>query len=173
MANVATNKSARLYFSDGGGTPNTLLVSPMEGDVEYTPGEVSILEVLDRGSPIANGEGVLEESVGLAEMTFTIYVKELNNSASSPDCVLRWMRNTSDSSASALSGVWSSTTTRTDGRATVDLVYYPLGTGAGKPSYKLDDCMLVSKTMAEGSPSLFSVTLRSTTQSEWQLTAAT
>ena len=60
MANVATNKSARLYFSDGGGTPNTLLVSPMEGDVEYSPGETSILEVLDRGSPIANGEGVLE-----------------------------------------------------------------------------------------------------------------
>jgi len=172
MANVATNRSAKLFFSDGAGTPVTLLVSPMEGDVEFTPGEASMLEVLDRGAPIANGEGVLEESVGLGELTFTLYVKELNNSATSPDAVLRWMRNTSDSSASAVNAAFTATTTRTDGRATLNMIYYPLGTGAGKPYWTLGNCLLISKTMAEGAPTLFTVTMRSTTDSEWQLTAA-
>lgn len=171
---VATNRSAVLVLRDGTGSPKTITISPMEGDVEYTPGELSMIEVLDRGRPIANGEGVIEQSSGLAELSFSFYVKELTDAVTAPDCILRWMEDTSDTSAaSVVSASWTSTTTRTDGRATMDAVYYPHGTGSGKAIYVLDDVMLVSKNMVEGSPSLFNVVLRSTTARKWQLTAAT
>lgn len=171
---VATNRSALLVLRDGTGSPKNVTISPMEGDVEYTPGEVSFVEVLDRGRPIANGEGVIEESSGLAEISFSFYVKELTDVATVPDAILRWMEDIADTSAaSVVTASWTSTTTRTDGRATLDALYYPHGTGSGKALYVLDDCLLISKNLVEGSPSLFNVVLRSTTARKWQLTAAT
>lgn len=170
---VATNRSAVAYLSDGTGSPKTVLISPMEGDVEYTAGELNIIQVLDRGRPIANGEGVIEESSGLAEVSFSYYVKEMTDAVTAPDCVIRWMEDVADTSAaSVVSASWTSTTTRTDGRATLDFVYYPHGTGSGKEICKLDDCMVVSRTMTEGAPSVHTVTLRSTTQRKWQVTPA-
>ena len=171
---VSTNRSAVAYLSDGTGSPKTVLISPMEGDVEYTAGDISFVEVLDRGRPIANGEGVVEESSSLAEVSYSYYVKELTDVATVPDCVIRWMEDIADTSAaSVVTASWTSTTTRTDGRATLDFVYYPQGTGSGKAVYKLDDCIVVSRTMTEGVPSVHTVTLRSTTQRKWQLTATT
>ncbi len=169
MPFVATNKSAVLKIFDGTGTPKTIEVTPMEGNVTITPGETTFLEVKHRGSTIADGEGIIGQEVGYARISFDYYVHDLTDAVKT-DAVFRWMRKTTDASAAAVvTASWSSTTTRTDGAATVDVKYYPQGTASGAPVYTLSDCLLLSKTMAEGAPSVFSVEMMSTTSADAQL----
>ncbi len=169
MPFVATNKSAVLKLRDGSGTPKLLEVFPQEGNVTLTPGETELIEVPHRGAPIADGEGIIGQNTPMARVSFDFYVHDLTD-AVKPDALFRWMRKTTDASAAAVvTASWTSTTTRTDGKATLDVLYYPQGTGSGAPVYTVADCIIVSKPMTEGAPSVFAVELMSTTSAYIQL----
>jgi hypothetical protein len=162
MPIVASSKSGVLILTDG---TRTHEVYPQEGDVSITPGDTVFIEVKHRGVPMADGEGVISQESGYCEVTFTVFAHDFTDAVKT-DAILRWMRLTSDTSAAAVpTASWASTTTRTDSKATLDVLWYPQGTGTGKRYAKIDDCLLITRTISEGSPSTLSVTLRSTTAS--------
>lgn len=160
MPAVATSKSGVLILTDG---TRTHTVYPQEGDVSITPGDTTFAEVKHRGSVMADGEGIIGQEDGFCELSFTYYAHDFTDAVKT-DAILRWMRLTSDTSAAAVpTASWASTTTRTDSKATLDALWYPQGSGTGKRYAKIDDCILVSRSIQEGTPTVISVTLRSTT----------
>ncbi len=164
MPQVASSSTGVLLLEDGSGTPKTLEVYPQEGDVQITPGETTFVEVKHRGRAIADGEGMIAQEDGFCQVEFSLYTHDFANDDSKVDAWLRWMRKTDDTSASdVVSGGVTSTTTRTDSRATVNLLWYPHGTGSGKRYCRIANCLLISRTIAEGTPGVISVTMRSTT----------
>jgi len=162
MPAVATSKSGVLVLTDG---TRTHEVYPTEGDANIVPGDTVFAEFPHRGVPMADGEGVMGQEDGFCEVSFTFAAHDFTDAVKT-DAILRWMRKTDDSSAAAVvTASWASTTTRTDKKATLDVFWYPQGTGTGKRYAKIDDCILVSRSIQEGTPSIISVTLRSTTAS--------
>lgn len=162
MPQVVTSHSAVLILTDG---TRTHEVYPQEGDVSITPGDTVFIEVKHRGRVMADGEGVIGQEAGFCEVSFTYYAHDFTDAVKT-DAILRWMRLTSDTSAAAVpTASWASTTTRTDSKATLDVLWYPHGTGTGKRYCKVDDCILITRTLTEGSPSTVSAVLRSTTAS--------
>jgi hypothetical protein len=162
MPAVATSKTGVLILTDG---TRTHEVYPQEGDVSITPGDTVFTEVKHRGAAMADGEGIIGQEDPYARVSFTFFAHDFSDAVKT-DAILRWMRKTTDSSAAAVvSGSWASTTTRTDLKATLDVLWYPQGTGSGKRYAKVDDCILVSRTLTEGTPSTISVELMSTTAS--------
>jgi hypothetical protein len=164
MAGVATSYTGVLLLEDGSGTPKTIEVYPQEGDVTITPGETTFVEVKHRGRPIADGEGIIGQEDGYCQVEFTVMAKDFADDDSKIDAWFRWMRKTTDTSAAdVVSGGVTSTTTRDDSRATVNVLWYPHGTGSGKRYCRIPDCLLVARPITEGSPTTLSITMRSTT----------
>jgi hypothetical protein len=160
MPALATARSGDLVLTDG---TRTLSVYPTAGDAKMKDGDLSVTEFLHRGRPMADGEGIIEESQGFAQLEFSFGVHDLTNGVKTA-AILDWMDNTSASHASAVPGAsWASTTTRTDSRATLDVIWYPHGNAVGNQKRTLPDAMLISCEPQEGSPSIFNVVMRSTT----------
>lgn len=160
MPSVVTSKSAVLRFSDG---TRTYDMFPQEGDVEITPGDDTLVEVRHRGEIIADGEGIIAQESGYCRVSFTLYAHDFTDAVKA-DALLRWMRNVSDASAAAVvTASWASTTTRTDGKATVHAQWWPHGTGSGKRYATVSNCILNKRSIKEGTPTVISVELMSTT----------
>lgn len=165
MPQVSSSRSGVLKATDG---TRTLEMYPMIGDLAAADGELAVTEVMHRGRPMADGEGILEESQGYATAEFTLYMHDLTN-AVKPAAILDWMQDTSATHVSAVpSASWTSTKTRTDNRATLDFEWYPNGTATGNQKRTLPDAMVVSVVPQEGTPNVFTVSLKSTTAHKWE-----
>lgn len=160
MPMIVTSKSAVLRFSDG---TRTYDMFPQDGDVEITPGDDTFIEVKHRGQVIADGEGIISQESGYCRVSFTLHAHDFTDAVKA-DALLRWMRNSADTSAAAVpTASWASTTTRTDAKATLHVQWWPHGTGTGKRYATVEDCLLLKRTIKEGSPTVITVEVMSTT----------
>lgn len=150
MPSVSTSTTAVLELEDGTSpTPVTIEVYPQEGDVVITPGDDVVVELKHRGRPIANGEGIIMQEQGYLRLTFSLYAHDFADDDEKLDAWLRWMRKTDDSSATAVAGAATSTTTRTDKTATVNALWYPHGKVTGRRFCRAANMKLVKRTIEE------------------------
>lgn len=168
MPTVATNKSAKLFVFDGSGSPKSLEVYPMEGDLSYEV-TTDVVEFLHRGAAMADGEGVMQGDVVYQPFTFSYAAHDLTDAVKT-DALMRWMRGDTTTTTAIAAASWASTTTRVDGKKTLDFVYYPQGTASGAPKYTFADAIITSYGQSEGMPTIVSITLKSTTATQPVLT---
>lgn len=161
MPSVVTNKSAKLFLSDGSGTAKTLQVYPMEGDLAFEVA-TDMVEFLHRGEAMADGEGVMQGDVVYQPLSFSYAAHDLTDAVKT-DALIRWMQGDTTSTTAIAAASWTSTTTRLDGKKTLDIIFYPLGTASGAPKYTFPNAIITSYGQSEGMPTIVSVAAKSTT----------
>lgn len=164
MPTVATNKSAKLFAYDGTGSPKSLEIYPMEGDLSFEVA-TDMIEFLHRGAAMADGEGVMQGDVVYQPFSFSYALHDLTDAVKT-DALIRWMGGDTTTTTAIASASWTSTTTRTDGKKTLDFRFYPQGTASGAPYYTIPDAIVTNKATAEGMPTIVTVTLKSTTATQ-------
>lgn len=158
---VVVRPGASVVFSDGSGTPKTLEVYPTVGDLSWSE-TVTITEYMHRGAPMADGEGILPGDQQYVEITLGYALHDLTDAVKT-DALVRWLQGDTTTTTAIAAASWTSTTTRADGRNTLDVVYYPHGTASGNMKYVFPDCLVTTKQISEGDPTLVALTLKSTT----------
>lgn len=164
MPQVATRRTAKLFLVDDSGTPKVHEVYPMEGDFSWTA-TANLIEALHRGEPIADGEGIMEGDKPLMECTYSYMAHDFTDAVKT-DALHRWMEGDTTTTTAIASAGWTATTSRPDALKTLHVRYAPQGTGTGKPYYTVSDCVVSERTPSEGEPTVFSVTMKSTTASK-------
>lgn len=170
MAAIARNILAVLILEDGSGTPKTLQVYPQEGDVSFTE-TYEVEQYKHRGDPITDTDATFTAPGEYQSVTFTFMVADLSDAVKT-HALLRWMKGDSTTTTAVAAASWTSTTSRSDSKKTLNAKYYPHGTGSGKSCFTIPDCLLESEQFTEGKPSMFAITLRSTTASKPEFSIA-
>lgn len=158
MPDVLNLTDGLLRFTDG---TRVFDVSPTVGDGAITDA-AETETYLHRGKIITDGSGVRLADETPAEVTLTAMVKsDETDDDENVITICRWMRGASSSAMTAAS--WASTTTRLDTHRTLHVDWYPNGTTSGAAYYRIADAMLTAAPVAEGRPTSWSMTFRSTT----------
>jgi hypothetical protein len=158
MPDVLNLTDGLLRLTDG---TRTLDVSPTVGDGGIADA-AETETYLHRGKIIVDGSGVRLADESPAEVTFTAMVaSDETDDDENLVTICRWMRGAASSAMTA--AAWASTTTRGDTHRTLHVDWYPSGTASGAAYYRIADAMLVTAPVAEGRPTSWSMTFRSTT----------
>ena len=158
MPDVLNLTDGLLRFTDG---TRVFDVSPTVGDGAITDA-AETETYLHRGQMIGDGSGVRLADETPAEVTLTAMIKsDETDDDENVITICRWMRGASSSAMSSAS--WASTTTRGDGHRTLNVQWYPNGTASGAAYYQIANAMLTASPVAEGRPTSYSMTFRSTT----------
>ena len=146
----------RVVISDG--TRTFSIVGP--GDLATSINK-EIEAYLDHGELPTDGSGVRLADEEPAESGFSAYIDDYADGVNIHSLLMWWHGGTS----SAISGAsLASTTTRDmDSERTLDVLFYPEGSGASKPLWTLADCLLTNWDQGQGRPNPCVVTVKSTT----------